>query len=106
MSRIEALRKVILPQAVVAMIPPWGNLFIELMKATALVSLITIGDLTFRASQMNQTTYRTVAIFPIVLVFSTAISELIRLGLRALERLASLRLARGGAPGFSGTGAI
>src|SRR3546814_7395893 len=63
MSRIEALRRVILPQAVVAMIPPWGNLFIELMKATALVSLITIGDLTFRASPMHQTKSRTVEVF-------------------------------------------
>ncbi|HEY9548805.1 MAG TPA: ectoine/hydroxyectoine ABC transporter permease subunit EhuC [Kiloniellaceae bacterium] len=95
MSRIEALRRVILPQAVVAMIPPWGNLFIELMKATALVSLITIGDLTFRASQMNQTTYRTVEIFTIVLVFYLAIASLITLGMRALERLSTRGLARG-----------
>jgi ABC-type amino acid transport system permease subunit len=27
------------------MIPPWGNLFIELLKSTALVSLITLSDL-------------------------------------------------------------
>jgi polar amino acid transport system permease protein len=45
MSRAQALRRIILPQAFVAMIPPWGNLFIELLKATALVSLITISDL-------------------------------------------------------------
>src|SRR5581483_3269676 len=49
MSRAQALRRVILPQALVAMIPPWGNLFIELLKSTALVSLITLSDLTFRA---------------------------------------------------------
>ncbi|HEY9538677.1 MAG TPA: ectoine/hydroxyectoine ABC transporter permease subunit EhuC [Kiloniellaceae bacterium] len=95
MSRMEALRRIILPQAVVAMIPPWGNLFIELMKATALVSLITIGDLTFRASQMNQTTYRTVEIFTIVLVFYLAIASLITVGMRALERAAARGVARG-----------
>jgi polar amino acid transport system permease protein len=95
MSRMEALKRVILPQAVLAMIPPWGNLFIELMKATALVSLITIGDLTFRASQMNQTTYRTVEIFSIVLVFYLAIALLITVGMRALERVAARGLARG-----------
>jgi polar amino acid transport system permease protein len=95
MSRMEALKRVILPQAVLAMIPPWGNLFIELMKATALVSLITIGDLTFRASQMNQTTYRTIEIFTIVLVFYLAIALLITIGMRALERLAARGLARG-----------
>src|SRR5690606_1728024 len=63
MSRALAVRRIILPQAVIAMIPPWGNLFIELLKATSLVSLITISDLTFRAQQMNQATFRTVEIF-------------------------------------------
>ena len=95
MSRLEALRRVVLPQAVVRMIPPWGNLFIELMKATALVSLITIGDLAFRASQMNQTTYRTIEIFSIVLVFYLAIALVITIGMRALERVAARGLARG-----------
>ncbi|MGF1631618.1 MAG: ectoine/hydroxyectoine ABC transporter permease subunit EhuC [Kiloniellaceae bacterium] len=95
MSRSEALKRVILPQAVLAMIPPWGNLFIELMKATALVSLITISDLAFKASQMNQTTYRTLEIFSIVLVFYLAIASLITIGMRTLERLAARGLARG-----------
>jgi polar amino acid transport system permease protein len=95
MSRMAALKRVILPQAVVAMIPPWGNLFIELMKATALVSLITISDLAFKASQMNQTTYRTVEIFTIVLVFYLAIASVITVGMRALERAAARGLSRG-----------
>jgi polar amino acid transport system permease protein len=95
MSRMAALKRVILPQAVLAMIPPWGNLFIELMKATALVSLITISDLAFKASQMNQTTYRTVEIFTIVLVFYLAIAAVITVGMRALERVAARGLARG-----------
>ena len=95
MSRLVALRRIILPQAVLAMIPPWGNLFIELLKATALVSLITISDLAFKAAQMNQTTYRTVEIFSIVLVFYLAIAALITIAMRALERLAARGLARG-----------
>lgn len=95
MTRLEALRRIVLPQAILAMIPPWGNLFIELMKATALVSLITISDLAFKAAQMNQTTYRTVEIFSIVLVFYLAIAVMITIGMRTLERLAARGLARG-----------
>src|SRR3546814_14619974 len=53
MSRIEALRKVILPQAVVALIPPWGNLFIDLLKPHPLAPLIPTGYLTFRAHPTN-----------------------------------------------------
>lgn len=97
MSRVQALRRIILPQAFVAMIPPWGNLFIELLKATALVSLITISDLTFRAQQMNQVTFRTIEIFSIVLVIYLAMAMLITIGMRALERFAGRGLARGSA---------
>jgi polar amino acid transport system permease protein len=95
MSRAQALRRIVLPQALVAMIPPWGNLFIELMKATALVSLITISDLAFKAQEMNSTTYRTVEIFSIVLVFYLAIAMLITIAMRSLERVAAQGLARG-----------
>jgi polar amino acid transport system permease protein len=95
MPRSLALRRIILPQAFVAMIPPWGNLFIELLKATALVSLITISDLTFRAQQMNQITFRTIEIFTIVLIIYLAISALITVGMRALETAAARGLARG-----------
>src|SRR5690606_4028858 len=95
MPKTLALRRIILPQAFVAMIPPWGNLFIELLKATALVSLITISDLAFKAQQMNQITFRTVEIFTIVLVMYLAISVLITVGMRALETAAARGLARG-----------
>jgi polar amino acid transport system permease protein len=95
MNRIQALRRVVLPQAVVAMIPPWGNLFIELLKATALVSLITISDLAFKAQEMNSTTYRTVEIFSIVLVIYLALAMLITMGMQQLERVAARGLARG-----------
>jgi polar amino acid transport system permease protein len=95
MTRAVALRRIILPQAFVAMIPPWGNLFIELMKATALVSLITISDLAFKAQQMNQTTLRTVEIFSLVLVIYLCIALVISQGMRWLERWAARGMARG-----------
>lgn len=86
MSRSLTMRRIIIPQAIAAMLPPWGNLFIELLKATALVSLITITDLTFRAYQLNQVTLRTVEIFTLVLVVYLALSLVITIGMRALER--------------------
>jgi polar amino acid transport system permease protein len=95
MTRAQALRRIVLPQAFVAMIPPWGNLFIELLKSTALVSLITISDLAFRAQQMNQTTFRTLEIFSIVLVIYLAIAAVITVGMRTLEQKAAGAMARG-----------
>ena len=95
MTRPQMLRRIILPQAFVAMVPPWGNLFIELLKSTALVSLITLGDLAFRAQQMNQTTMRTIPIFTLVLLIYLAISLAITIGMRSLEGWLGQGLARG-----------
>jgi polar amino acid transport system permease protein len=95
MTRVMALRRIILPQAFVAMIPPWGNLFIELLKSTALVSLITITDLAFWAQQMNQTTLRTVEVFTLALLMYLCLSLVITYAVRTVERRAGSGLARG-----------
>lgn len=49
----DRLRHVILPQAVVTMLPPYGNLMIEVMKASALVSAVGLTDLMRRAQSMR-----------------------------------------------------
>jgi polar amino acid transport system permease protein len=95
LGRAQALRRVILPQAFVAMIPPWGNLFIELVKATSLVSLITLSDLAFKAQQLNQNTLRTAEIFGLVMLIYLGISMLVTLCMRKLERRAARGLGRG-----------
>jgi len=92
---VTRMRRIIFPQAFVSMIPPWGNLFIELLKATSLVSFISITELTFRAKQMNQTTLRTVEIFTLALVMYFIISSLITFFMRGVERRAARGLARG-----------
>ena len=96
MSSWQTLRLVVLPQAAIAMLPPWGNLLIELLKATALVSLITLTDLTFKAYQLNMATFRTVEIFGGVLLIYFAIAMMITGGVRLAERHFGRGLARGG----------
>lgn len=91
LTRAQALRRIILPQAFIRMLPPWGNLFIELLKATSLVSMITLADLAFRAQELNQNTLRTTEIFGLVLLIYFCLSATISFGMRRLER----RAARG-----------
>lgn len=95
MTRAQAIRRIILPQAVRIMIPPWGNLLIELLKATALVSLITIPDLAFRAGEMNTLTMKTTDIFTLVLLAYLAMSLTITILMRLVESAASRGVARG-----------
>ncbi|MGD9290936.1 MAG: ectoine/hydroxyectoine ABC transporter permease subunit EhuC, partial [Desulfobacterales bacterium] len=47
----KRMRRIIFPQALLKMLPPWGNLLIELLKSTALVALISVADLMFESKQ-------------------------------------------------------
>lgn len=90
-SGYKRFRRIILPQALLAAIPPGTNLLIELLKNTSLVSLITLSDLSFRARQLDQATFQTLEIFSLALVMYFVMAQAINLSMRALER----RLARG-----------
>lgn len=99
----QTLARIVLPQALLVMVPPAGNLAIELLKNTALASMITLHELTFRAQTLRAATLRTVEIFALVLLLYFGLAQLLRLGAARLERaLARGRdhggMARGAAP--------
>lgn len=96
LTRLQTLRRVVLPQAFPAMLPPAGNLAIELLKNSALVSLITITELTFTAQLLRAESLRSAEIFSLVLGLYFAVSLCITAGVRLLERHASRGLERGG----------
>lgn len=77
---------IVLPQALVVFIRPWGNLMVQLLKATSLVSLITIADLSYRAYQLNQVTMRTMPIFGAVLVIYFVMAQAIALMTDSFDR--------------------
>ncbi|BCH05278.1 ectoine/hydroxyectoine ABC transporter permease subunit EhuC (plasmid) [Mesorhizobium sp. 131-2-5] len=93
MSPLNRMRRVILPQALVIMLPPWGNLLIELLKATALVSLISVADLTFQAKQINATTFMSAKAFGTALIIYYVMARFIITPLmRWLERSMARKL--------------
>lgn len=61
-------RRVILPQALPVMVPPFGNALVLMLKFSALVSLVTIQDLTFRAGLITTSIGRSGEVYGIVLV--------------------------------------
>ncbi len=91
LSSRQTLFKIILPQAALAMVPPAGNLAIELLKNTALVSLITLGDLTFQAQTLRAATLQSGPVFALLLLIYFVLAQAMQLGFRQLER----RLAHG-----------
>jgi len=88
---LTTLRRIVVPQAIPAMLPPAGNLLIELLKSTALVSLITLTELTFTGKLLRAETFRTVEILVLVLLLYFAVALLITAAMRALERWVALR---------------
>lgn len=92
LSAGQAMRSVILPQAVVRMIPPLGNEFIALIKNSALVSLLTIHDLMHEGQKIISTSYRSLEVYLAIALIYFILTGLTTLALSRLE----LRLRAGG----------
>ncbi|MEO9612337.1 MAG: ectoine/hydroxyectoine ABC transporter permease subunit EhuC [Nitratireductor sp.] len=68
LSPTRRMWRIILPQAFIIMLPPWGNLMVEILKGTALVALISVADLMFEARQINSATYLSAQAFGTALI--------------------------------------
>jgi len=95
MSPMTRMRRIIFPQAVLIMLPPWGNLLIELLKGTALVALISVSDLMFAAKQINGSTFLSIEAFGTALIGYYIMARLfISPSMRAMERFMARKVGR------------
>ena len=92
----DTLRRILLPQALPEMLPPLGNLAVQNLKDSALVSMISIGDLTFHAQELRNLTLASVPIYTLTLLLYFTMALAIMLGMRLLERWVRLPAARAG----------
>ncbi len=91
LSAGQRMRYVVLPQAIISMLPPLGNLLADLLKATSLVALITLADLTFEGKILQGTLGHPLEIFALVLL----VYFVINFGLTRLMRLLERRVSHG-----------
>lgn len=85
MRRTQSMRYVILPQAMQRMLPALAGQFISIIKDSAIVSVISIEELTFQAQQIMTTTYRSFEVWTTVLVMYFILTFLCSLAVRKLE---------------------
>ncbi|QRX92449.1 ectoine/hydroxyectoine ABC transporter permease subunit EhuC [Streptomyces sp. A1-5] len=85
-SPAQTLRKIVLPQAWPGMVPPFNNLLIELLKGTALVSILGVGDIAFGASLVRNATAQSAPVYTIILVMYFVLAFALTRGMRAVER--------------------
>ena len=87
-----AMRQVVLPQAVVRMIPPLGNEFIALIKNSALVSLLTIHDVMHEGQKIISVSYRSLEVYLAIALVYFVLTGAVTLVLRHFEQ----KLRQGG----------
>lgn len=90
LSRGQALRKVVVPQAVRAVIPPIGNNMIALLKDSALVSVIGVSELTLSAQRVIGKTYRPFEFYILAAAFYYVINLCMEWVQRKIERRISI----------------
>lgn len=86
LSRMQTLRKVVVPQAVRDVIPPIGNNMIALLKDSALVSVIGVSELTLSAQRAIGSTYRPFEFYVLVAAIYYIINLVMEAVLRHVER--------------------
>lgn len=82
----QTLWRILLPQAVPEMMPSFGNLAVQNLKDTALVSLISLGDLAFRAEQIRNFTQDSTTIYTLLLLMYFGMALVLTAIMKLLER--------------------
>ena len=86
MSPALRMRRILIPQSIPAMLPAFGNVMVDLLKNTSLVSLVTVSDLTWRAFTARTVTGATVELFLTIMVLYYILSLLLGWLTRWLEK--------------------
>jgi polar amino acid transport system permease protein len=92
MSKAQAMRRIILPQAVKRMFPAMMERSIELMKTTTLVATVSYADLLYQANELAQKTFRPLEVFTAAALLYFATITLVS----ALGALVERRMAQSG----------
>jgi polar amino acid transport system permease protein len=92
MPRLLSMRRIILPQALRVIIPPAGNQFISLLKATSLVSVIAGGDLLTAAQNISSANLHTIELMLVATFWYLVLTTITSIGQYFVER----RLGRAG----------
>ena len=86
MTHGQAMRRIILPQAVKRMIPAFTERSIELMKTTTLVATVSYADLLFQANELAQKTFRPLEVFTVTALIYFSFISVVSLLVHRLER--------------------
>jgi polar amino acid transport system permease protein len=96
MGRLQALRRIILPQAMRVVLPPLGNEFIGLVKATSLASVIQYPEVLHSAENIYYANSRVIELLIVAGLWYLLVVSILTPLQMLLERRFARGVARGG----------
>ena len=86
MTRIQTLRRIVLPQAMRVIIPPTGNETISMLKTTSLASVITVTELLYAAQLIYSVNFKPIPLLIAVSIWYLVCTSVLYVGQHYLER--------------------
>ena len=86
MTRLQTMRRIVLPQAMRVIVPLTGNETISMLKTSSLVSVIALADLTYSAQLIYSTNYKTIQLLLVISVWYLIFTTILSIGQYYLER--------------------
>jgi polar amino acid transport system permease protein len=93
MSRMQTMRRIVLPQAMRVIIPPTGNETISMLKTTSLVSVIATQELLYSAQLIYAVNYLQIPLLIVASLWYLTVTSVLSIGQYYVER----RFGRGSA---------
>jgi polar amino acid transport system permease protein len=86
MTRLQIMRRIVLPQAMRVIIPPTGNETISMLKTSALVSVIAVGDVLLAATNIYSQNFKTIQLLIVASIWYIVCTSVLYVGQYYLER--------------------
>jgi polar amino acid transport system permease protein len=95
MTRLQTIRRIVLPQAMRVIIPPTGNETISMLKTSSLAAVIATTELLYSVQLIYAVNYRTIPLLLVASIWYLIVTTLLSIGQFYLERYFGRGAARG-----------
>jgi polar amino acid transport system permease protein len=86
MTRLQTMRRIVLPQAMRVIIPPTGNETISMLKTSSLASVIVVGELLFAVQNIYSVNFKTIQLLIVASIWYLVCTSVLYIGQYYLER--------------------
>jgi polar amino acid transport system permease protein len=86
MTRLQTMRRIVLPQAMRVIIPPTGNEVISMLKTSALVSVIAYPELLYSAQLIYAVNFKQIPLLLVVCIWYLVVTTILSIGQYYVER--------------------